>query len=121
QVSGTFFTDVTDEDHPAAGPHAAFSERLRDGQHDGESPAIVADPRSIETVAILRDLHVRALGKDGVEVAGDRHGGAGPGARALRDDVTDGVDARICVTERSQAPSELGAAHLLLEARRWNL
>jgi hypothetical protein len=121
QVPGALFTHVADEDDPSGGPHAAFVERSRDGEHDGEPAAVVADSRGVKSVAALCDLDAGALGKNRVEVPRDHHGGACPGPRALHHDVADGVDAGVCISKRRQSLPELGTANLFLETGGGNL
>ena len=48
KIARAFLADVADEVDGAVRLHAGLLERARDGEHDGESAAVVADARRDE-------------------------------------------------------------------------
>jgi hypothetical protein len=123
QVARALLADVADEQDVPLRADLGRVERADVAQQHREGVAVVADAGRMQPGPLAADLHVRALGEDGVQVGGDHHEGAArrAGPAPQPHGVALGVDLHVAQPVGAQHLGVGPGALLLLERRRLDL
>src|SRR4029077_7758756 len=108
QVADAFFTRCGDELDRSPCFYSGAVDLRGQGEHDGQTSAVVVDPRSDETFAVAFDREVGAARKDGVEVRTDHDRRQVRCASAPTDDVPGGIGVHLgqpAIVEAARDPT----------------
>src|SRR6185437_5655168 len=120
EVAGAFFADGGNEVHRCVRAHACSVNDLGQGEHGGESAAVVADPGANETGAGAPYANGGAGRKDRVEVGADDDGRDVGCAVATADHIVGRVDANVAQSDRAESLGDPCAATAFVAGGRFD-